>query len=258
MNARMAFGPARRGFWLVTAAVIAALALTVGLGRIAVTQTPPPAPKAPAPAPAPKAAPKAPAQAPAQPAQPQQQAGAPAEPPLIWSAWAKLCSKGPQENSPQVCATSRDGRTEVGFPVVVAAVIENESTHQKVLRVSLPLGMVLQQPMRVVIDDGQPMNGPYVLCTDGCMADFEASAELVGKMKKGQSLIVGGVHFQAGPMQVKVPLADFAKTNDGAPTDPKVLEAAQKKQQEVFQKNQEEFRKKMEAQQQGQLAAPAR
>ena len=122
------------------------------------------------------------------------------------SSWAKLCSKGQEENAQPVCITTRDGYNEAGFPLIATALIENQGTQQKLLRVTLPLGMVLQSPVRVVIDDGQPMNAPYLLCVaNGCMSDFEASGELVGKMKKGQSLTVQGIHFQAGPFQVGVP-----------------------------------------------------
>ena len=43
------------------------------------------------------------------------------------------------------------------------------------------------------------MTGPYVICfNNGCMADYEASAELIGKLKKGQGLVVQGING-AGP-----------------------------------------------------------
>jgi invasion protein IalB len=231
-----------------------AAALTIALGAPAWSQAPPPV--QPAPKAQPKAQPKAPPQQkPPEAAPPSQQQGGATEPPLIWSPWAKLCGK--EENAQQVCITARDGRNEAGYPLIVAALIEDDNKHQKFLRVTLPLGMLLQQPVRAEIDDGQPMNQPYILCmANGCIADFEASAELVGKMKKGQGLIVSGIHFQVGPMQVKVPLAEFAKSNEGPPVDPKAFEEQQKKLQEELQKKAEEYRKRIESQQG--RAAPTR
>ena len=55
------------------------------------------------------------------------------------------------------------------------------------LRITLPLGMQLVHGTRLIIDQNQPMTAPYVICfTNGCMADYEANAEMIGKLKKGQ------------------------------------------------------------------------
>ena len=75
------------------------------------------------------------------------------------------------------------------MPVVAAVLIEPEAEKKKILRVTLPLGMSLSPGTRVIVDGGQPMTGPYVICfSNGCMADYEASGELIGKLKKGQGL----------------------------------------------------------------------
>ena len=118
------------------------------------------------------------------------------------------------------------------------------------LRVTLPLGMSLQPGTRVIVDSGQPMTGPYVICfNNGCMADYEASAELIGKLKKGQGLVIQGINGAGQPISLVVPLADFAKAYDGPPTDPKEFETQQKKLQDELQKRAEEARKKLEQQQ---------
>src|SRR6267143_1919104 len=137
---------------------------------------------------APKAAP-APVEAPAPQAQPGEQ------PQLIFSPWTKFCLKGQEANAKQVCFTGKDGRVESGMPVAAAGVIEPEGDPKKVLRVTLPLGMSIQPGTRVIVDSGQPMTGPYVICfNNGCMADYEASSELIGKLKKGQGLVVQGIN----------------------------------------------------------------
>jgi invasion protein IalB len=78
--------------------------------------------------------------------------------------------------------------------------------------------MSLQPGTRVIVDNGRPMTGPYVLCfNNGCMADYEASGELIGKLKKGQRLVIQGIDGAGHPISLVVPLQDFAKAYDGAP-----------------------------------------
>jgi invasion protein IalB len=193
-----------------------------------------------------KAQPKAPAPAPA-PAPAEQQPTAPEQPQLIFSPWTKFCLKGQEANAKQVCFTGKDGRVESGMPVVAAVLIEPENDPKKILRVTLPLGMSLQPGTRVIVDQGQPMTGPYVICfNNGCMADYEASAELIGKLKKGQGLVVQGINGAGQPISLVLPLGDFSKAYDGPPTDPKEFEAQQQKLQAELQRRAEEARKKLE------------
>jgi len=245
MDHRLGIAPARpvaRAFAVATATTM----LTALIGTGAFAQTPP-APKA-----TPKAAPKAAAPKAAAPkeaaAAPAAQAGA-EQPQLIWSPWTKFCLKGQEAGAKQVCFTGKDGRVESGQPVVAAVLIEPENEPKKVLRVTLPLGMSIQPGTRVIVDNGQPMTGPYVICfQNGCMADYEASGELISKLKKGQGLVVQGINGAGQPISLSLPLADFAKAYDGAPTDPKVFEEQQKKLQEELQKRAEDARKKLESQ----------
>jgi invasion protein IalB len=237
--------PAARS-WAVT--VSAATLVAVLAGATAFAQAPPgqPAPAQPAPAqPAPKAQPKAqpqpkatPQQAPA--AAPAQSAGGPEVPPLTYSPWTKVCLKGQEANAQQVCFTGKEGRIDTGMLVIGAVLIEPEGSQSKVLRITVPLGMQLPQGTRVIVDQGQPMNAPYMVCfPNGCMADYEASSELIGKLKKGQSMVVQGINGQGQAVSLPLPLPDFAKAYDGAPTDPKVVEERQKKLQDEFIKKQQ-------------------
>jgi invasion protein IalB len=249
MDLRIECEPARPvaralAFALVTILVCA----WVGSGALAQN---PPAPKGKAPAA------KAPAQknAPQQPA-PAEQAQQQGEPQLIFSPWTKFCLKGQEANAKQVCFTGKDGRVESGMPVVAAVIIEPDGEPKKVLRVTLPLGMSIQPGTRVIVDQGQPMTGPYVICfQNGCMADYEASGELIGKLKKGTGLVVQGMNGAGQPISLVLPLADFQKAYDGPPTDPKVFEEQQKKLQDELQKRAEDARKRLEP---GGAAAPTR
>ena len=236
----------------------AAVALTAGSAFAQQPAAPAPAPAAKPAAPAKKPAPAKPAAQPA-PAAPEAQQQAPAQAQgdqqqvqLIYSPWTKFCLKG-QNNEPnakQVCFTGKDARIESGMPVVAAVLIEPEGEPKKLLRVTLPLGMQLVHGTRVIVDQNQPMTAPYVICfTNGCMADYDASGDLIGKLKKGQGLVIQAINSTGQPISLVLPLADFAKAYDGPPTDPKVFEEQQKKLQEELQRRADEARKKLEGQQ---------
>ena len=176
---------------------------------------------------APKAQPKAKPKAAPAPTPQQKQGG---QPELTYSFWTKICQKAPEANTKQVCFIGRDGHVESGPPVVVVVLVEPEGEARKLLRVTLPLGMSLQAGTRVIIDNGQPLTGPYVIClSNGCMAEYEASNELITKMKSAQTLHVQGIYGSGQPINIPMPLADFAKAYDGPPIDPKELEQQEKK-----------------------------
>jgi invasion protein IalB len=176
---------------------------------------------------------------------------------LIFSPWTKFCLKGqpgqpPDPNAKEVCFTGKDARVESGQPVAAAVLIEPQGADKKLLRVTLPLGMQLAHGTRVIVDQNQPMTAPYVICfTNGCMADYEANADLIGKMKKGQGLVIQAINTTGQPISLVMPLSDFAKAYDGPPTDPKVFEEQQKKLQDELQRRADEARKKLENQQGG-------
>jgi invasion protein IalB len=238
---------------LVTAAATGALA-----------QAQPPAQQRPAPAPR-QATPPRPAQpAPAQqqrpaqaaPAAPQQQAGNGEAPQLIFSPWVKLCNKDADPKAKRVCVTVKDGRVESGLLVVSVAVIEMDGEAKKLLRMSLPYGVNLQYGTRLIVDQNEPATAPFVTCLPpvvppgGCIADYDATADMINQMKKGQLLTVQAIHMNAQAMSPQLDLKDFAKAFDGPATDPKVFEEQQKKLQEELQKRAEKARERLESQQQ--------
>jgi invasion protein IalB len=251
------------------AATVIAMAASFGLvvaTLSASAQTPapvPPKPAAPKPPVAQPKPPQKPAQAPAPaPAPPQAQQGQP-EPqslPIVYSPWTKVCGKDQnQANAKEVCLIVKEARLETGQFIAGAVLIEPEGEPKKILRVTLPLGMQLLQGTRLILDQGTPQNRPYVICfPNGCMSDYDADVDFVGKMKKGQGLVIQAINATGQPINLVLPLADFGKAYDGPPTDPKVLEEQQKKLQEELQKKAEEARKQLMSQQPApQTPAPA-
>jgi invasion protein IalB len=210
--------------------MLAMMAATVIVASQAFAQQP-----APAPAPKGTAQPKA-----AQPKAAQPKGAAPAapeqpgagQPQVTFSPWTKLCPAPNEANAKKVCFTGRDGRVDSGMPVVAAVLIEAEGEQRKLLRITLPLGMALAPGTRVVIDQGQPITAPYVICLqNGCMADYEASQELINNMKKGQGLVLQGINGGGQAVSISLPLADFGKAHDGPAMSDKEFDELQKKLQ---------------------------
>jgi invasion protein IalB len=230
--------------------VVAATGMFCALmSATAFSQTPPPpAPPKAAPQAAPKAAPKAPAAKAAETAPPAQGQQANGGLQLVYSPWTKLCQKGREANAKQICFTGKEGRLEDGRPIVSAMIVEQEGEARKILRVMAPIGVVLQPGSRVIVDEGQPMSGPYLMCQPtGCFSDYEASGELIAKLKKGSGLFIQAIQATNGqPLTLGLPLADFAKAYDGPSIDPKVWEDQQKKLQDELNRRAEDARKKLE------------
>jgi len=251
--------PARRAATYLTAAAVLAVATASALA-----QTPAPQPQAQPPMPAPKAAPR-----PAQPAQkatppakqPQQpaQQGAPTDPqagqqaqgeqpPVVYSPWTKFCGKDNNPQAKEVCLTVKEARLETGQFLAGAALIEQAGEEKKLFRITLPLGMQLPQGTRMILDKEEPLTGRYIVCLpNGCMADFDVTKDFVGKLKKGQQIVLQGINLPGQAASYMLPLADFAKANEGPATDPKQFEADQKKLQDELQKKAEEARKRLQA-----------
>ena len=192
----------------------------------------------------PKAAPKDQAQQPA-PAAP----AAPEIPPLVYSNWTKLCSKSAETGGKTMCRIGRDGRLDSGTPMVGAVLMEAEGDARKIFQIMLPLGILLPRGTRVLIDNDEQgaLVLPIIVCAGGgCMAQAEANADMVAKLKKGQNLYVQAYNMQQAVFTLAVPLADFAKAYDGPATDPKDMEDQNKKLQEQLQKRGEQLKQQQQ------------
>ncbi len=156
---------------------------------------------------------------------------------LIFSRWAKFCGKGSGPDAKEVCFTGKDARTEYGQPVVAAALIEPAGETRKLFRVTLPSPLQVQYGTRMMIDKEPTISSAFFTCfANGCMADYEATPELVGKLKMSQMLTIVAINLAGKAVSFPLPLADsggnsFAAANEGPPTDPKVFEEPQKEQQ---------------------------
>jgi invasion protein IalB len=124
------------------------------------------------------------------------------------------------------CFIGRDGRLMADCrPVVAAVFIERNGDTKKTLRVTLPARVSLERAVRIIIDQGQTIERPYVGCfAGGCMADYDAGVELVDQLKQGRMLALEAIDKDNSPISLTVPLVDFANAYDGPSKGPKVFE----------------------------------
>jgi len=179
-----------------------------------------------------------------------------AAPEFIFSPWTKFCGKdGPEgSNAKTVCGVLSDARVETGQVAGAVVLIEPEDGSPRVLRVTLPLGVRLPQGTRIIFDQGTPAQSIYLMClVNGCISDYEANADVLAKLRKGQTLTVQALNPGGYPISIAFPLQDFAKADDGPATDTKTFAEQSQKLQEGLKSRADEVRKQME----GGGAAPA-
>jgi invasion protein IalB len=142
-------------------------------------------------------------------------------PALTFSPWTKFCVT-------DTCFIGRDGHLQPDCGSVVAAVvIERNGDKKRTLRVTLPTRVSLERAVRIIIDEGQAIERPYIGCfASGCMADYDAGAELVDQLKQGKMLVLEAVDNTNSTISFAVPLVDFASAYDGPSKELKIFEAS--------------------------------
>lgn len=150
---------------------------------------------------------------------------------LNYSPWTKFCStQGQGPGALKICFTGREVLTEAGESVAAAALIEPAGAPNRIFRITVPVPLQLAYGTRLVVDQGAPLRAPYFTCsTNSCISDYEVTAALIDRLKRGQTLSVEAVDLGGNPISFPIPLADFAKAVDGPPTDPKASVDDQKK-----------------------------
>ncbi|RZN17454.1 hypothetical protein CWO90_37480 [Bradyrhizobium sp. Leo121] len=117
-------------------------------------------------------------------------------PALTYSPWTKFCVN-------ETCFVGRDGRYADCAPVVTAVFIERNGDTQKTLHVTLPTRVSFERGVRIIIDQSKPIERPYVRClASGCMAHYDAGAELIDQLKQGRMLVLETVDKANSPIRL--------------------------------------------------------
>jgi len=117
---------------------------------------------------------------------------------------------------------------------VAAALIELEGEARKLFRVTLPASLESGYGARIIIDEEPPVSNAFFKCfANGCMADFEATRELVDRLRKGRILQIQAVNLSDAVITFPLPLVQssensFASAHEGPPVAPKEFEEQRK------------------------------
>jgi invasion protein IalB len=163
--------------------------------------------------------------------------------------WTKLCQPADAaQNVKETCGITQQLFAETGQVLAVVTVIEEKGA-QRLFRIAVPFGMLLQPGLRVVIDQNTPIEVKYTICGQGgCLADMEANDDFIANMKKGKTLLVQMINHMGRTVNITFPLNDFGKSFDGPPVDPKELQAQKQKLDNAVQNEAKETLKRIQEQ----------
>jgi invasion protein IalB len=172
--------------------------------------------------------------------------------------WTKVCGKDQNSNA-DICYTTRDFLSDKDQPVLAVALYDVKGKQsQKLLRLLMPLGMLIQPGIRIAIDQGQATAGRYASCLpNGCFAEARVKNDFVTALKKDAILKVSARNQIGREVTFAVSTGGFGKAFDGPAIDPKVLEEQQRKMQEELKRRSDELRQRLMSNSGAPVQAPA-
>jgi invasion protein IalB len=160
------------------------------------------------------------------------------------SSWVKICTKGDQPGSPQVCLVRHEGlEPKTGQILIAAAVrtVDGDPVQRLVISVPTAYSLVIPTGTQIKIDDGEPAQLQYSVCMKtSCQVEMQLSPEMLEKMRKGNKLFVAAMNTQGKTMAFPIPLTGFGKTMDGPPVDNVAYQAARMQMIEAARQRQKQ------------------
>lgn len=136
---------------------------------------------------------------------------------IKYTDWQKFCFKTPGTNA--VCRTTISGKWETGQSAVRIDLIEREGEGAARLQLFLPVGLYLQTGAKLTVDQGTPVQIPYVWClTNTCIAGDRANPALIRQMETGQQLKLEVTDTNLLSVSTLLPLGQFASVRKAAPS----------------------------------------
>jgi invasion protein IalB len=135
---------------------------------------------------------------------------------VAYGDWRKLCFK--PGGAKMLCRTSITGTFATGQTAIRLDIIEREGDSPARLQLFAPVGMYLQKPVKLTIDQGKPYGVPYTWClTNTCIAGNAADPKMVREMESGRTLQLEFVDSSLLTLTTSLPLGLFASIHQGAP-----------------------------------------
>lgn len=135
---------------------------------------------------------------------------------ISYGDWRKLCFT--PGGTKTVCRTSITGTFPTGQMAVRVDLIEREGDTTARVQVFIPVGMFLQQPVKLTVDQGTAYQVPYTWCvTNVCIAADVADPRFILDMESGKMLALEVVDSNLLALTTSLPLGQFATIHKGAP-----------------------------------------
>jgi invasion protein IalB len=135
---------------------------------------------------------------------------------ITYGDWRKLCFKA--GGAKMLCRTSITGTFPTGQMAVRVDLIEREGDRVGRLQLYVPVGMYLQHPVKLTVDQGSSYRVPYTWCvTNACVAADVADPKIINDMESGKTLTLEVVDSNLLSLTTSLPLAQFASVHKGAP-----------------------------------------
>jgi invasion protein IalB len=135
---------------------------------------------------------------------------------ITYGEWRKLCFRA--GGAQPLCRTSITGTFPTGQMAVRLDLIEREGDRAARLQLFVPVGMYLQVPVKLKVDQGQLYPVPYSWClTNACIAANVADPKLIAEMQAGTTLALEVVDSGLLTVTTSLPLAQFAAARNSAP-----------------------------------------
>lgn len=135
---------------------------------------------------------------------------------ITYGSWRKRCFKAGA--APRVCRTSITGTFPTGQMAVRLDLIERDGDRNGRLQVFVPVGMYLQHPVKLTVDQGRSYRLPYNWClSNACIAADVADPNIVKDMEAGKALVLEVIDSNLLSLTTSLPLTQFASAHTGPP-----------------------------------------
>ncbi|TWB04614.1 invasion associated locus B family protein [Bradyrhizobium stylosanthis] len=135
---------------------------------------------------------------------------------ITYGDWQKLCFKA--GGAPMLCRTTITGTFPTGQMAVRIDLIERDDAPSARLQLFVPVGMYLQRPAKLTVDQRNSFSVPYSWClTNACIAADVVSPGFVKDMDSGKTLALEVVDSNLLALTTLVPLTQFAAIHKGPP-----------------------------------------
>jgi len=137
---------------------------------------------------------------------------------ITYGDWRKLCFKA--GGAPTLCRTSITGTFPTGQLAVRVDLIEREGERVARLQLFVPVGMYVQHPAKLTVDQGSSWRLPFTWClTNACIAADVAAPPMIKDMEAGKTLTLEVVDASLLTLTTSMPLGQFATIHRGAPAE---------------------------------------